>query len=502
MRLCIGLLLLGLSLVSAPAGAEWRRAESPNFVLYANESESRLRERILLLENFEQLLRMLSSGEEQPGPKLHVYFVSGIDDLRVIRPLPDGIAGIYTPSDEGIAAFVDGRAEGRGTEILFHEYAHHFMAQHMAAAYPAWYVEGFADYLATVRFTRRRIEIGHFSEGRIYQLREGGWLPLDRVLSGGTGGLNGEAMSAFYAQSWLLVHYFYSSPERQAAGSRLLGALSRGADPAEAVEAATGLNLQAFTQELRDYLLGRLMARQAAPFDNAPPSVTITSMPAAADDLILYEAALRVGIPEENQQAHLQRVRSLAARHPEDPLAMQVRAHAEVLYGNAEAADGLLDRLLATREGDAQLLYLKGLRYLKAAESDDPPEGAAATARTWFARARAADPNHFQSLVRYVESLRGEGEYTEEMSEMLVQATRLAPQVASIALNAAAVLMTRGEYQQAIELLAPLAANPHDASLADAARQMMNQAASMVESGSRFPKKDAEEATEAEPAAD
>ena len=40
--------LLILSLFAAiPARAEWRRAESPNFVVYGNLSESRLRERHL-----------------------------------------------------------------------------------------------------------------------------------------------------------------------------------------------------------------------------------------------------------------------------------------------------------------------------------------------------------------------------------------------------------------------------------------------------------------------
>ena len=35
-------------------------------------------------------------------------------------------------------------------KVLFHEYAHHFMFQHFAAAYPDWYFEGFAETAATI----------------------------------------------------------------------------------------------------------------------------------------------------------------------------------------------------------------------------------------------------------------------------------------------------------------------------------------------------------------
>ena len=35
-------------------------------------------------------------------------------------------------------------------QVLFHEYTHHFMFQHFSAAYPSWYVEGFAETAATI----------------------------------------------------------------------------------------------------------------------------------------------------------------------------------------------------------------------------------------------------------------------------------------------------------------------------------------------------------------
>jgi len=308
---------------------------------------------------------------------------------------------------------------------------------------------------------------------------------MERILSAGTAGLSREQTSAYYAQSWLMTHYFHSTPERQAALERLLPAV-RGGEPRQALQSATGFTPEAFTAELRRYIRGgRITYRRMPRAETAlPPPVTVTVMPRSANDLILFEAALRIGISAENEQPYLQRIRTGAARHADDPLAMRVLAHAELLYGDGAAAERLLDRLLATTPNDANLMYLKGMRHLIAAESDDPPEGAARQARQWFSRAHRADANHFQTLFRYAQSMRGEPNYvSENTSNVLLLAHRLAPQVATVTMNAAAMLMNRRQWDQAAALLRPLAVNPHDAGLALAARRMLDRAEARARPG-------------------
>ena len=75
--------------------------------------------------------------------------------------------------------------------------------------------------------------------------------------------------------------------------------------------------------------------------------------------LILYEAALRTGVSDENGAIYLQRIRAIAARYPDDALAMRVLAHIELRFGDGAVADRLLDRLLAASPNDAELLYLR-----------------------------------------------------------------------------------------------------------------------------------------------
>jgi hypothetical protein len=62
MRLIRLVLVLAAVLLSNAATAQWRKAESPHFVVYSTNSEAKLRERTLLLEDFDRLLRIWWRG--------------------------------------------------------------------------------------------------------------------------------------------------------------------------------------------------------------------------------------------------------------------------------------------------------------------------------------------------------------------------------------------------------------------------------------------------------
>jgi len=475
-RLLVALILA--LLIASPVRAEWRRAESANFILFSTESEARLRERVQLLEDFDRLLRTITSVNEPPTPnRLHVYIVDGPTALRTTRPIERGFAGYYIATPDGIAAFLDGRAQAGGNELLFHEYAHHFMRQYAPNAYPAWYSEGFAEYFATVRLRPRQIDFGDFSQGRIYSITQGEWLPAERVLFGQPNGLRREQMAAYYAQSWLITHYFYSTPERQTTLRRFLAAARQG-EPQAALLTATGFTPDAFQDELRRYIRGgQIRFRRMTREPPAPAPVTVTTLPRSANELMLYEASLRIGITDEQQAGHLQGIRAAAARYPDDPFAMRVLAHAELRHGDGAVADRLLDRLIGGAPNDVELLYLKGLRHLLAAEHGTEWERDARIARDWFGRAHRADANHWQTLFRYSLSMRGQRSYvSENTSNILLLANQLAPQVAAITMNAAQLLLERRDFAQAEALLRPLAADPHNPELARAATEMRNRA--------------------------
>jgi Flp pilus assembly protein TadD len=299
-------------------------------------------------------------------------------------------------------------------------------------------------------------------------------------MSGDLRGLTAEQRSMFYAQSWLITHYFFSTPERQAALARYMAAIRAG-QHGEALQRATGMTPEAFQDELRRYIGGGTIRYRRMTRSQVRPDVpmTIHRLPVSANSLILLEAALRVGQREEYAPQVLQAVRSAAARLGDDPYARRVLAHAETRHGDLAVADRLLNALLAASPNDAELLYLRGMRHLRAAEESDDGDAQLRQARAWFGRAHRVDANHFQSLYRYAQAMRGEPDYvSENTSNILLLAHQLAPQVEEIGMNAAVMLMYRGQCESAAGMLAPYAADPHDAGLADAAKQMLERAQS------------------------
>jgi tetratricopeptide (TPR) repeat protein len=295
------------------------------------------------------------------------------------------------------------------------------------------------------------------------------------VLGGTSAGLTPEGISMFYAQSWLLTHYFYSNPERQAAHRRYLAAVPK-EGPVRAMETATGLNMAAFTKELSNYIRGgrinyRRMQRPAA--QSVP--VRVSALARSADDLLIHEAQLRIGSPTGGAAAMLREVRAAAAKHPGDPFAQRVLAHAELLHGDRAVALRLLEGLIAANPSDGELMYLRGRLHLAAAEAGE--EGATEQARNWFAKAHRADKDHYQTLYRYAETLRSGAEaVSENTMNVLLLAHQLAPQVPEIRFNAGALLLARGDLDLAEGVLAPLLNDPHNPQGAATAKKMLDDA--------------------------
>ena len=454
LRNLFALALLWLA-AAAPAEAAWLRAESPHFIVYGEGREADLRARVAELEDFDGLLRMLTGTNARPGQaKLNVYLVRGYAEQRQIWPrAASNVGGFYTGTAEGVLAVSDVARRGMpsGNEILFHEYAHHFLLQYFPGVYPAWYTEGFAEYLMTATFEATTIELGRSHPGRTPFLGMR-WLEMEEVLWGLRREATPIARGQFYAQSWLLVHYLLRDPTRAAQLNRYLRAVNAGQEQRAAFAEAFAATPSQLQQRLADYRRnGFTFSRLQRPSATAPPAITIAALPPSAERLMFADVALRIA-DTGAADALLQRIRR-EARPEGDPYAQRVLARAEAMYGDADVAGRLLTPLLAAAPEDAELLYLIGLRHAR----NEPR-----TAAGWFARAYAADPNHFPAMFRHALILAGMGaESRDEAMALALRAHGIAPQTDVIRLNAAAMLARRERWVEAEALLAPLANGAH-----------------------------------------
>lgn len=467
----------------APAQARWLEAETPHFVIYSDGTESALREFALLLEDYDGLLRTLTATKPEASPnKLRVYLVRGSAALREIRNVPNTVGGMYVASPGGTAAFAIRRGVGgeygvEGEDVVLHEYAHHFMTQYYPYAYPAWYVEGFAEYLMTAEFTPTRIQLGRFSTNRGLWLTQGNWIGAETLLTKRPGELRGDQGAMFYAQAWLAVHYINRTPGKLEALRSYLLALGEGRPMAEAFTTAFGTDFDGFQRALRRYMGGKMtytvFDRSAT---TAPPPIALRALPPSADELLLPLAHLRAGVGSEWKAGRLDQVRRAAARYPDDSFAQRVLALAEARIGDPKAAITVADGLLARDANDAEALLAKATALVAQARDNPDDRTLLSQARRHFVRANAAAPNQVPILFGYALAQLASTPPNRNILDVLLLARELAPQVAEIGMVTAYAAMRQGDFAGAEKLLKPIAFNPHGGDLAAAAARMLEAA--------------------------
>lgn len=474
----LGGLLAGILVVLAPAVAEakWLRAESPRFVLYGDLSESEIKAYILKLETFDSTLRVIHGlPDAAPPTKLTVYLVRNHAGLQRVWPtVPERIAGFYIASAEDV--FAVATYDRDGDQTLQHEYVHHFMAQNLSSTYSAWVREGVAEYFGTTEIRGQFVEVGKPNQGRANELQYFSWLPLESVLTKGAFE-DKNSDGPFYAQSWLMAHYFMSDPGRQKQLQAYLAAVGDGEPPVAAMEKAAGMPLPQLDKTLRGYLRGGMRYAQYTRSGYATPAVSITALGPAEEAVFLEAQQVKSGVPEDERKPLLEKLRALVAKHPGQRLPALTLGHAEISFGDRTAGEALLRKLIEADPRDAEALeFLAKSRRAAGDDDGDIRLAAYRESGALLAQAHKANNRRFQTLYGFAESRRVEPGYPNENTlEVLIVAQKLAPQVSEITLEAARGLMLRKRYDEAVALLEPVANNPHGGGAATAAKSMLRQ---------------------------
>jgi tetratricopeptide (TPR) repeat protein len=493
MRLLLYVLatLLAVTTGAFAQDGRWLRAETPGFIVYSTSSEARVRGVAEDLEAFDALLRRMTqtTGERSPT-KLEIFLFNGPGQYQEAFPGESSmVRGRYAARPDIVAAYAifRDRLGLDAQDILFHEYAHHFMYQYFANNYPGWYVEGFAEFVATVAFEDGRIVIGRGADNRISWLNSGSWLPMEDVIQGMP--RDSEEVARFYAQSWLFVHYIFHTEGMYDKFRSYVRALRLGAAPAEAFQTGFGVSPADMQATLRAYLRGNPNALALTrPAAVESQGVVVTRLPASADDLLPVTTRIRRGwMSDEGEAEALGRIRSMA-RGDTDAFATLALAEAEAYYGDVAAARALLEPYIETHPNHAQAQYLMGRTYAREAseaqERDDTEARttARAAARRYYSRAFRINANHVPTLYRYAQTFAGEelGDTAQNALNALLLARQLAPQVNDITFMAADWLLAANRPAEAIPMLRIIAFNPHGGEAAERAKEKLTEAETAV----------------------
>jgi len=473
--------MLGGLLFAGPAQADWKVAETANFRVHSQAPASRLVEQAAVLEDFRALLTRMTGHVPAGGmPRLDVFMV---DDLATAMPWREpakGMAGFYRADAGRISAVVLDRMGGRSfdisaQQILLHEFAHHFMLAANGPAYPAWYVEGFAEYFSTAEFRPDRIEYGKVSPNRAVWLSNGAWLPLEAILAGKGDAVAGQSAAMFYAQSWALTHYLYRAPGMRDKLVAYLKAFSGGMDPVDAFRLHVDPDLGAFQAKLQRYVNGKATYSRFDRPPATPAGVHVEALPPSAGTMLLRLVALEHGVAAKTGAVALADVRDRAGVTPHDPLAKRALALAELELGDPTVAAALLDELLAAEPQDPDLLRWRALTSRPMARGATP--AVVADARRLMLRALESDPDDWRALHAYV---RLHGPMTRPLPpavlQKLLRTHELAPQVSEVVLDTAVALHHAGMMREVAAVLQPLAYSPHGGAAAELAARLLDRA--------------------------
>lgn len=504
--------------VNGQALSKWKLAESDHFKIYGAGDDKYLTKLSGRLEAVHYLLKIATRMKEPDDGKIlkvKVYVVDDVADVRQLIGDPQSsAAGYYDPQLAGAISVIPRNSGSDGSFsgelILFHEYAHHFMLQYQPAAYPGWYVEGFAEIIGTASFEKQgMITFGKAAKHREAEMRYTNRYPAAKMVDGRylkeKRGVEGWG----YDDAWALAHYLTFSDERKGQLGSYLNAINAGQSFAEAATLFGDLNR--LSRDLNVYIDGRTVPYKtpALPPEvmKAPDIRTLTIAETEyIEPNIEMERVTRISTREEydawvkHQEKQekpvkkdfdtyfaeesairdkwMKTLNTKVARLPNELVSWTVKAHAECMAKSFAACQASADRALTLQPDSWEAMARKGQALLGLAK--EGPEADRKTlakeARKWVLKANTANPSAHEPLLLYYESFAAEGRRApDDAIASLEQVVDTIPQIDRPRLMLGGELIAQGRYGEARKRLKPLAYSPHESSEQAAALALLEK---------------------------
>ena len=502
------LVLLAGGIRPAAAAADWVRVETPNFIVFGQPSENRVRDVAEQFERFRQALaRVLPGAATRAAVPTVVVVFETQQSFEPYRPRFNGkpiqLGGYFvSTNDQNIVALAIEHHE-RALRTIFHEYAHLVVAN-MVRDLPAWVSEGLAEYYSTfsVQDDGRVAVEGRPIEEHVLRLNSERLIPHAELLSvDQTSALynEGERRSVFYAQSWALVHMLTRGrPDRSKQLAQYILLAGSGMSPTEAWTKVFGtMNVNA---EIQRYV-GAPTSPLKYTFQEAIPRVggAVTS-PSAAE----VEAALSDLLRHVQQQDEAgTRLEKAVAMQPPSARARSLLGLHRLEQNRPDEAEKLLVAA-AENKSDwlAQYDVATGLTRLIEQRPERDPKALIAVARQALRIVAAARPDLPNALAMSAQLATASREGLDQALRDIKLARKLAPGRDDYAFEEASVHLQRHEFAEARAVLGPLLSPHYNATIREHARNLMGQVVTVESALKQANEQGARETRDATPAVD
>lgn len=415
---------LAFALLPSAAYAQWVEVTTAHFVLYSKSGEGEAKAYAEKLERFDGALRTLQGKEVGvdvgPANKVKVFRYGETGDIGGLAG-SRGVAGFYIPRAGRPVAFVPRRedrergsrhfeAKGPGdldsTSVLMHEYMHHFMLQNFPAAYPGWYIEGFAELHATIDLKDDgSFHVGNVPNYRAYQLFQMNIMPVERLLDSKREKKGMDYMQ-HYSLGWLLSHYLSFEPKRDGQLRDYLKALAAGEESLTAAKRIFG-DLTQLDKELKRYLKGDKLGIDVKPSDYQPPKVTVRHLTEVESAAMNNTIKLSRGVSRSEAKSIAAESQKRAAANPGSLQAQLV--HTEALLDARQFVEALAaaDRALTVDPKSVDALVFKARALI---EPKEGPQTRFTDARRVLVEAHKLDETDPRPLIQFYMTWRRAGQ--------------------------------------------------------------------------------------------
>ncbi len=359
------MLLLAAALPALAAdSASWIEIRSPHFSVVTDAGEQRGRDAALRFEQIRAAFGVLFQRMQVNLPTpLEIIAFRDAKEMRTVSPVWERktltVAGLFQPSAERNFIVIDLSA-GHGWEVVFHEYVHLLLNGNFPPM-PAWFDEGFAEYFTTLKVSDREIDFGLVPDAEANALA-GQWIDTSQVLAithDSPEYNESDRRNSFYAQSWLMVHYFMSKKMMDSVSQYLQLTQQEKVPQREAFQRAFNMTPEQFDKTLRDYWRQSPTSfRVSAPagFDKGPYAVSPTSDLDARAML----ADLKYHLKDYQDQG-LKEFEGILKEQPDNLPANRALGYSYLMQGRFDDAAQCFRRIAAQDSKDPQALYYTAL---------------------------------------------------------------------------------------------------------------------------------------------
>jgi tetratricopeptide (TPR) repeat protein len=512
---------------------KWIEVHSTHFSVLTDAGDKRGREVALRMEQmravFGQLL--LKDKLKMPVP-ITVIALKSDKQYGMVAPAKQSMAaGFYVPGPDRVYIVLD-LFEADSWRVVAHPLAHYLLNYSYPPA-QGWFDEGLAEYFGSIQIGKQ-VEIGgdpelapEWHEDIFDEMRRDPNVPqsLTQLLSSpvwlsmvdlftmkhdGSGTREGTHNTLYYAQSWMVVHYFLNKNKMPEAGTYFDLVLNQKVPVEKAMVQAFDMSPAQLEDAVKDYFktlsglgiaLDQAKKPTASPVDIQQPDHFV--LPFDADEIGMAVSPVRdeearaviddvmARIPEHRDQA-LHDLQQLTADPKDNEAAHRGLARDDLRQKKFDAADNELEKATELNPRDPWIWYYRAaVKYQKAQATRQEMQGLAnmmqdlRSVTDWYPE--LADAYNMLGVARV------EGGGINSALEAERRAIALAPRNVEYQFNLGQIYVAGKKWDLAREVFTRLKTGP-DRAAASAAKQQLDDLETLQKYGVR-PQRAGESAT-------